>query len=908
MALKSNAERAIERAAAEQAAAEHATARARATAARRITSLLRAIFVRSKARTLQARVRQEGTASLAAHWLEYTRLLGYLALTHSLCQAIVLRPMAQLNETLAHIHGQPPPPDEGAANIAFEEPEEASKSQWAQMAKAQSELVANARALIKGLKRAHAADRSRKSRDATRSQLLRKQAATAKHNKSVAIEWERLQGGRHSQSKRKTLPSTSASLHAAGEVPAVRPDKDGLKAPRRNVKGVPPQGHLLVGWRVMLGTEEHPVKIDGRSGVFAGCVRSYGPPEAGTDFVHVVDIDLKREDDGTWTPDTGRPYRGNLLSRAHFAQWSFCHEQLELYTSGAPCGHCTVRCVYGSQSCPRCMPADGDELAPGGPLSRVQASDGLRPRRGAAKAIGARDAFEELGAPDEFEHPIGAEVVLEIDGERPVVGTVVRQILNWGHFEYPHGLRLSHNKHRWRLHASRAMKQAYAARLSSAASPATELSKSAAFWDQMLRSSERAAHCEWWHSYEVEVATEEGTESMTVRSSALRTDIIFDSESDDDDNDRRFEALSEDERSDDSFVDSDLEILAEVIVPVAKARPPKKPPGGGSLSRLSRKKEVSRAAKEPLRLISGGKALQGCVAARRAPATVDRAKQHSEIRAFLAGVAPTAEDPMPLPSPSPPPPPLPSPDVRVPPVAPTLVACDLLRMQRDLPPQRTQATKTGRDTSVTQQFHFGTTVADQDSANAAAIELVLDGRRVSASTVMSLSVAERQRIVRYPVMRLRRGSFVLHPQYLGRHIEQRLQGAWAFALHEAETNDVLAQRIQYLEAMTRPGQVVLKGLCADTRRRVLVSLGFPENHEAVTDERDSVEFNPRIVAEIPLSQGTMNIAVLPAIEADEATAANTAADAKAGAAPAAGNQLKALLNSTRARCRTCCSG
>jgi len=72
----------------------------------------------------------------------------------------------------------------------------------------------------------------------------------------------------------------------------------------------------------------------------------------------------------------------------------------------------------------------------------------------------------------------------------------------------------------------------------------------------------------------------------------------------------------------------------------------------------------------------------------------------------------------------------------------------------------------------------------------------------------------------------------------------------------------------------------------------LVSLGFPENHEAVTDERDWVEFNPRLVGEIPLSQGTMNIAVLPAIEADEATAA----DARAGEAPAAGNQLKALLN------------
>jgi hypothetical protein len=39
----------------------------------------------------------------------------------------------------------------------------------------------------------------------------------------------------------------------------------------------------------------------------------------------------------------------------------------------------------------------------------------------------------------------------------------------------------------------------------------------------------------------------------------------------------------------------------------------------------------------------------------------------------------------------------------------------------------------------------------------------------------------------------------------------------------------------------------------------------------------------------------MNIAVLPAMAADDATAADTA-DAAAGAAPAARNQLKALLN------------
>ena len=46
----------------------------------------------------------------------------------------------------------------------------------------------------------------------------------------------------------------------------------------------------------------------------------------------------------------------------------------------------------------------------------------------------------------------------------------------------------------------------------------------------MFRSSMRAAHCDWSHSYDVEVETEEGTEVLTVRSIALRPDIVFDSE------------------------------------------------------------------------------------------------------------------------------------------------------------------------------------------------------------------------------------------------------------------------------------------------------------------------------------------------------------------------------------------
>jgi hypothetical protein len=49
--------------------------------------------LRSKAHALQARMCQEGTASLSAHCVEYTRLVGYLALTrHSWCLDIVLQP------------------------------------------------------------------------------------------------------------------------------------------------------------------------------------------------------------------------------------------------------------------------------------------------------------------------------------------------------------------------------------------------------------------------------------------------------------------------------------------------------------------------------------------------------------------------------------------------------------------------------------------------------------------------------------------------------------------------------------------------------------------------------------------------------------------------------------------------
>ena len=69
------------------------------------------------------------------------------------------------------------------------------------------------------------------------------------------------------------------------------------------------------------------------------------------------------------------------------------------------------------------------------------------------------------------------------------------------------------------------MKLAYAAQLSSATSPSTKLSKSAAFWDQMLRSSERAAHCEWWHSYAVEVEACIPRDFLTMSGTQCHRDV-----------------------------------------------------------------------------------------------------------------------------------------------------------------------------------------------------------------------------------------------------------------------------------------------------------------------------------------------------------------------------------------------
>jgi len=94
------------------------------------------------------------------------------------------------------------------------------------------------------------------------------------------------------------------------------------------------------------------------------------------------------------------------LSGGRFAMSSLSTIPRALPAATAPCAACTVRRAVrgacppmGTSSHPAARSA---AYRPGGPLSREQASDGLRHRRGAAKAM-PRDAFEELGAPDEWQ-------------------------------------------------------------------------------------------------------------------------------------------------------------------------------------------------------------------------------------------------------------------------------------------------------------------------------------------------------------------------------------------------------------------------------------------------------------------------------------------------------------------------
>ena len=809
--LKSSTSQAQRDAAAAKREIEYTEARIRRNAARRIGALLCAGLLRSRARALCARA-QERSWPTANHYDEYNRLESLSACSRERWfEAMVHPPMLELRELLGRVDGVQPPTV--AEELETELETEARYEQYRLRVKeAQRVASERATALLQELKQAHPSDGSRKHAG-ERAQLLRRWRADAEHNKRVAHEMESFAKGRHSQRMRATLPPPSPGPQAPSGVPAVRPDECVLKA-LCGIKGADQRhGHLLVGWRVVLGTETKPVSIDGQRAVYAGWVKSYGPPAAGGDFDHVVEIDLRRNDGGTWTPDTGKPYRANLLSRRQVDRWSFAHEQLGQHPSGAPCGVCHVRCVYGSQSCPRCMPtADGDELAAGSPFSRVQASDGLRHRRDPPKAT-LRGAHEELGAADEFEHEMGAEVLLEIEGELPLVATVLKSRLNWGRFEYSRNLTLEPCCHRWRLLVLKAIITSNsAAGLSAVPSAALRAEKAEALgkmWARaneaprkMLAASKRAEHVDWSHSYDVEVQTATGPEVHTVRSSALCKDIVFDSDDDDDDDDdddvRTYEDLGDGGESDDSYVDPELELRALVDVPDKKARLAKKRPDGqSSRSKLNRKHAVTAAAKAPLERISGGKPLEGCVVARRAPETVDQAREHREIREFLDGTvtgtaagaaAPTitaagalrqSAEPTPTPSPSPTPtpaPPQPPPTPEVPGGAPPAV--DLLRMHHRVPPKRTPATKTGRDTSVTQQYHFGVTVADQDCSNAAALELVLDGRRVSPAAVKAMPMAERQRVTRHPVMRLQRNSWVLHKQILGPHIERRLRRLW----------------------------------------------------------------------------------------------------------------------------------
>lgn len=189
-------------------------------------------------------------------------------------------------------------------------------------------------------------------------------------------------------------------------------------------------------------------------------------------------------------------------------------------------------------------------------------------------------------------------------------------------------------------------------------------------------------------------------------------------------------------------------------------------------------------------------------------------------------------------------------------------------------PKGAGANVTKRDTDVTKQYHFGYTVAEANVSNAPAIELVYDGKRIDAADVKNIPKHHRHRISRLPIMRLRANSWVLADEILGPMIVRRLRRVWQFALDAAEQptdeGKALKMRIQLMYEVSKPSTLRLKGLDDETRSAVLSNLGFDETRVAVivSAKMDEVPIDARIVPDIPLCQGTVNIAYLESLADD----------------------------------------
>ena len=351
---------------------------------------------------------------------------------------------------------------------------------------------------------------------------------------------------------------------------------------------------------------------------------------------------------------------------------------------------------------------------------------------------------------------------------------------------------------------------------------------------------------------------------LTVKASALIGDdeAVFDSEEEDEDGillHRTYELRAE-RGSDDEHTEPLLSTIAVPAAPMPRRTKSGKKPAGGAGSLRSRQVPLvlkQREAFAPTLLVAKHEHLEV------EPEDVE--KDIKAVEAFMGNKSglvtnTTSATTDPLPDN---------------PAGAALVGKPLLEMHivSGVTHDRT-SNDSIRDTEATDQYHFGYTVADVSISNSHAIELVYHGsdpdfsewkgQRIRPEEVLKLPPASRALVTRHPIVRLRGKSWVLKDSALGPMVARRMQRAWAFAQLKAGDDPSFKQRLDAMERQSQPATINLIGLNVDTKRRVVLGLGFSEEEATQAETCDEITVNPRIIAGVPITNGTINIATLAA--------------------------------------------
>ena len=133
-------------------------------------------------------------------------------------------------------------------------------------------------------------------------------------------------------------------------------------------------------------------------------------------------------------------------------------------------------------------------------------------------------------------------------------------------------------------------------------------------------------------------------------------------------------------------------------------------------------------------------------------------------------------------------------------------------------------------------------------------------------TCTSLSHVHRDaRMCAETAMRLRHDSWILMHDTVGPLVERRLRRSWAFAAEQEGLAWV--ERRDLMERSTQQVWIPLGGMDPTTSRKFMVSLGIDGDvaTDAVLCRMTGFYLNPRLVADVPICDGTLNLAWLQSL-------------------------------------------